>query len=130
VDEGSVIGEWETRVRVLVCGSRDWTSASTIRGRLKKLPKDVTIIEGGARGADSVAREVARNLGLDVITVWANWEKYGKKAGPIRNGRMLDMLDPNEDMVIAFHPDLSFSRGTVDTVTRAEKRGIKVEVIK
>ena len=114
-------------MKILICGSRDWFLAGPIEKRLSLLNvnEDHTIIEGGAEGADRVARSVGLAYGFDVVTVWANWEKYGKAAGPRRNRAMLDM---KPDLVLAFHKDLSKSKGTADTVREAQKRGIKVEV--
>jgi hypothetical protein len=38
------------------------------------------------------------------------------------------MLDLNPELVIAFHENISNSKGTIDTVTEAKRRGIPVEV--
>ena len=38
------------------------------------------------------------------------------------------MLDPNEDLVLAFHEDLSKSKGTIDTICEANRRGIPVDL--
>lgn len=113
-------------MKVLVCGSRHWSDAVKIKDRLSKLPPDTLIIEGGAKGADTMAFLVARSLGLKVMDFKADWEKYGKMAGPIRNRQMLDQVP---DLVIAFHEDLAKSLGTRDTVNEAKRRGIPVEVI-
>ena len=113
-------------MRVLVCGSRFWKDYGKIKARLLLLPKDCTIIEGEAPGADLVSRTVAIEIGLDVVGVCANWTRYGKAAGPIRNDRML-RFKPH--LVLAFHEDIESSRGTKDTVTKARNLGIPVEVI-
>src|SRR5204862_464610 len=47
-----------------------------------------TVITGGARGVDSVAHEAAKGLKLKTRVFMAEWDKYGKKAGYIRNERM------------------------------------------
>lgn len=113
-------------MRVLVCGSRFWKDYGKIKARLLLLPKDCTIIEGEASGADLMSRAVALEIGLDVVGVCANWTRYNKAAGPIRNDRML-RFKPH--LVIAFHEDIESSRGTKDTVTKARNLGIPVEVI-
>ena len=113
-------------MKVLVCGDRNWTDEAKIKKRLKKFKDPITVIQGGARGADSLAGVVASNLGFDVVEVPAEWETYGRAAGPIRNQVMLDM-DP--DLVIAFHSDLDNSKGTADMVRRSRKKGIAVEVV-
>ena len=84
------------------------------------------IIHGAARGADVLAGDAANRLGFQIIAVPAEWELHGKSAGIIRNRKMLDM---GPELVIAFHMDLSKSKGTADTVREARHRGIPVEVI-
>lgn len=113
-------------MKVLVCGDRNWTDQAAIYKRLALLDMSTTIIHGAARGADRIAGDAAERLGLPVIAVPAEWELHGKSAGPIRNRKMLDM---EPELVIAFHSDLSKSRGTADTVREARKRGIPVEII-
>lgn len=107
-------------MRILVCGSRHWTNRETIKSFLSLLPDDTVIINGGAPGADTLAKEEALKLGLKVITEYAEWSKYGDAAGPIRNQRMLDE-DP--DLVAAFHNDIKNSRGTRDMISRARRAG-------
>lgn len=81
----------------------------------------LTIIEGGATGADTLAREwwKARHVG-ELITVRADWKKHGKAAGPIRNQHMVDHYKP--ELVVAFPG----GRGTADMVRRAKAADVKV----
>lgn len=82
-------------------------------------------MHGGAKGADSLAGLVARQLGFKVEVYPANWKKYGRAAGPVRNNQMLD-TDP--DVVLAFHPNLKESKGTAHCVREARKRSIEVKL--
>jgi hypothetical protein len=86
------------------------------------LPHDTTIVCGGARGADAHAEHSALLLGLISEVHYANWNKYGKAAGPIRNQAM---LDSGIDKVIAFDG----GPGTLDMKERARKAGVPVEEI-
>lgn len=122
--------------RILVCGGRDFNDYSVVRNALDRIvvdrgwitPKDkygnflphVTIIHGGASGADDCADQwaVVNWCGLEIFR--ADWETHGKSAGPIRNQRMID--DGKPDMVVAFPG----GRGTADMVRRAERSGIQV----
>lgn len=114
-----------TERRILVCGDRRWTERGRIYTVLSALRgKSVTIIHGAARGADTLAGDVAGGLGFIVVPVPADWAKYGRAAGPIRNRQMLDM---QPDLVIAFHHDLPNSKGTKDCVLEARRRGIPVD---
>lgn len=122
-------------MNILLCGSRDWNDFITIKTYLEKLnnsdnqiQKPITIIHGGCKGADSIAGYIAAQLGFQVRVYKADWSKYGKAAGPIRNQQMLDEGKPN--LVVAFHNALEDSKGTLDMVTRAKKIGIDVIIIK
>lgn len=111
-------------MKVLVCGSRAWTDAAVILRRLSGLPRGSTVIHGDARGADRIAAQIAARLGFKVEAFPANWSRYGKSAGLVRNG---EMLDKSPDLVIAFW--LDGSTGTGSTIALARKRGIPVEVV-
>lgn len=113
-------------MRVLICGDRNWTNQLSIAKRLADLPEDTTVINGGCRGADVIARDLAHALGFDVITVLPEWEIYGQAAGPIRNKKMLEL---KPDLVIAFHSDLTRSKGTASMVSLARTAKTPVEVI-
>jgi|SRR5215475_15819728 len=114
---------------IVVTGSRDWTDADTIQKTLTEIDIEqsgvygVTLIEGGAQGADRIARDLAKSLGWKVITIKADWS-LGPRAGPIRNRKMLD-LKPDE--VIAFR--LGETRGTADCIREAKQRGIPVRIV-
>jgi hypothetical protein len=111
---------------VLVCGGRDWSDYPRLRKRLAEMPKGQRVVQGGCRGADLMAVEACLELGLEYETVGADWEGLGRRAGPARNRKMLD-LKPG--LVIAFHGDLARSRGTKDCVEEAGRRHIPVEVV-
>ena len=85
---------------------------------------NVTIIHGDAKGADKAADRCAKKWGWTVERYPADWNTYGKSAGIIRNTQMLD-LQP--DKVIAFWDGKS--RGTLHTITEAQKRGIETHIV-
>jgi len=121
-------------VKVLVCGTRGWTSFTAMLREMKRFDPDTTeLIEGGCRGADRIACDLARELQWAAIHEYpAQWRKWAKQnavgaAGPARNRLMLDL---KPDVVLAFHPDfpnLPENSGTKDCVDEARKRGITVE---
>ena len=112
--------------RILICGDRNWKDVETIENFVKSLPPDTVIIHGDSRGADKIADKAAKEHGLTVKPFSAKWEKYGGAAGPIRNRRML--VEGKPDRVVAFHDDLSKSRGTADMVKQARKQRVPCEV--
>lgn len=116
-------------MHVLVCGARDWTNSGAVRRELENLGKNsdnVSVVHGGCSGADDIAGKLSVELGMTEIRVPAEWKRYGRAAGPIRNQKMLDMY-PIE-LVLAFHPSIENSRGTKDMVSRAKKKNVSVSV--
>lgn len=120
-------------MRVLVCGDRNWSDKEFINNVLRETWYELdehgiplVIIHGCARGADSIAGKIGEQQSLEVIKFPADWERYGRSAGPIRNQQMLDEGKP--DLVIAFNDAIDASKGTKDMVNRAKKSGIKTMV--
>lgn len=114
-------------MRVLCCGDREWKNQDRIRYVLSSLRNIEVVIEGECRGADLLSRAVAEALHLPVLRFPADWDRYGKVAGPVRNQRMLDEGKP--DLVVAFHNNLQESKGTRDMVNRARAASIKVMIV-
>lgn len=114
-------------MRVLICGDREWTNWRLINDIVREClrPRD-TIIEGCARGADRAAEDAGKRHNIPVKHFPANWNRDGKRAGPIRNALMLRIGQP--DAVWAFHNDIENSKGTKHMVTIARKAGIPVEI--
>lgn len=118
-------------MRILICGDRDWSDRQLIALIISKLIKacgsDLTVIEGTARGADSIAGELAVKYDLQLEEYPAKWDLYGKGAGPIRNKQMIE--EGNPDFVIAFHDDIFKSKGTKNMVTQAGRYGLPSVII-
>jgi YspA, cpYpsA-related SLOG family len=113
-------------MNVLVCGGREYGQLVEEEKRLfavldaqQALAPISLIIQGGARGADAMARLWAEARAIDCLTVPAKWDLHGRGAGPIRNARMLDY---NPILVIAFPG----GRGTENMCVQAKRSGVKV----
>ncbi len=112
---------------VLVCGDRHYTSEATIRRELVKLyDYQPTILHGACVGADTIGGLIAEELGYPVMVFPAQWHKYGRSAGPIRNNQMLTEGKP--ELVLAFHSDITASKGTANMVKISNKAGIPVYI--
>ena len=111
--------------RFLFCGDRNWTDRDLIRTRLEGLASYDTVVHGACRGADRIEGEIAEELGLTVEAYPADWKRYGRGAGPIRNQQM---LDSGIHTVCAFHNDILNSKGTADMCARATAIGKSVEI--
>lgn len=108
------------RHRVLVTGGRDYVDRESALASALDFERPSLVIQGGARGADAVAREWCRKTGTPCLTVWALWQQYGKPAGHIRNRVMVD--DGKPHLVIA----APGGSGTASCVSLAETAGIPV----
>lgn len=110
-------------MRLLACGGRTFADRDFVFATLDRVhaKQPITLlIEGGANGADSLARLWAITRKVPYQTVRADWERYGKMAGFIRNQAMLDDWKP--EGCIAFPG----GRGTADMVAKARAAGVTV----
>ncbi|AGR46478.1 hypothetical protein ODIN_64 [Mycobacterium phage Odin] len=117
---------------MLITGSRIWKDRSLVWHalgiELQRSPNGLTVVHGACPygGADDIADRWAwgmRQEGHNVVPEphRADWESYGKAAGPIRNQLMVDL---GADVCLAF--PLGVSRGTRHCMAAAEKAGIPV----
>lgn len=104
---------------ILVTGGRDYHDAAKVHRMLESY-KPRGIIQGGATGADQIARIWAETNGVANATVMANWAVHSRAAGAIRNGWMLELC--KVDFVLAFPG----GKGTADMVRQAKAAGIDV----
>jgi len=82
------------------------------------------IVSGGATGADSVGEYYARDIGkCGLIEFPADWDKYGRAAGPRRNEAMARYTAQRGGGIVAFEG----GKGTADMLRRAKKHGITIE---
>jgi len=87
---------------------------------------NIKCIFGDCSGVDSDALEICKKLNIMYEIYKPEWSKYGKSAGPKRNKKMVDVLDKNKDVILAFHRDISSSKGTLNTINLAKNKGVKV----
>lgn len=110
---------------ILVCGGRDYGDRIKLFRVLDEISKDrsVKIISGAARGADRLSVEWAKSRGVPFLEFPADWSRYGRSAGVIRNQQMLDEALP--DLVLAFPG----GTGTMDMVKRARRAGVDTRLV-
>lgn len=118
-------------MKICVTGSRDWSSWQKFCDAINDvLPEDifwngnVSFCQGGAKGADAFCVEYCKNGNLPCKLYEADWTRYGKAAGAIRNTKMLNDFKP--DLVLAFYKIGAANKGTTDCYTKALNMGIKV----
>lgn len=118
-------------MKILITGDRNWDDVETMVSALSSFPSGTILVHGACRGADVTGAAVGEQLGFVLRAYPADWDRYGKGAGPVRNQQMLDSEHlPYEPILtcFAFHKDIKNSKGTADMVSRAKKAGIKVVV--
>jgi len=119
-------------VRILVTGARNWADKTKVLYALRSEQRtaqvpgaQITVVHGACpTGADAIADEVARVLGMNVERHPADWDTHGKAAGPLRNQAMVDL---GADVCLAF--PMSDSRGTVHCMRAARAADIPVRVV-
>lgn len=115
--------EYRENLTLIVCGGRDYADSRAVYDALDHIRAFRGTISqirtGGARGADRLAEQWAESNGVRVEVYEADWERHGKRAGPMRNQAM---ADAGADGCVAFPG----GRGTADMVERARAAGIPV----
>lgn len=112
---------------LLVCGTRTITDKATIMyiiDHVLCIEANVrTIIHGGCRGVDTMCNLYSNRY--TIVVVSPEWNKYGKRAGPLRNQTMVDMCD----VVLVIVEDMhDMSRGSKSTYEYANASNRKMYV--
>lgn len=125
----------ESRFYLIIAGSRDYDDyqrMAYVTDRMLKGIADagmpVTIISGGARGADTLAERYAKERGFELNVMPADWDNLGKRAGYIRNRAMSDYVSQfSQKGMLCFWDGQS--KGTRDNFSLAGDRGIPLKVL-
>lgn len=107
--------------KLVVAGSRDfsdYTYASKILDQLRSsMFSNIEIVSGCASGADSMGIKYAEDNNLKLHKFPANWDRFGKSAGYVRNREMADF----SDLGICFWD--GESRGTKHMIATLKEQG-------
>ena len=122
--------------KILVCGSRETKDKEFVFSKLdyltsKKSLSEIEIIQGGQKsydkslginyGADYFAKLWAEERKVKMIEFKANWDKYGRSAGPIRNKQMLDY---GPDACLGFLKNGAANKGTKNMLKLSQNKGV------
>lgn len=116
-------------MKLIIAGSRGITDYNIIRdavvssGLWKEYGKQIEVVCGMARGVDLLGKEFADRNKLTVHKFPADWDKYGKAAGYIRNKQMGDFAD----ILLAIWDGKS--RGTKQMIDYMKSLGKPVHVV-
>jgi hypothetical protein len=111
-------------MKIAVVGSRGFNDYDYMISILNNIEDITLIVSGGAPGADRLAELYADQNSINTLILKADWDKYGKSAGMIRNKDIVD----NAEYIIAFWDGVS--KGTKNSIDRAKKAGKQVVVFK
>ena len=115
--------------RFIVAGCRSFDNyqllSDTMDNFLKIHDYDLEIVSGTCRGADQLGERYASERQLICKRFPANWNRYGKTAGPIRNRQMAEYAN----YLVAFWDGNKIRSGTWNMITTATKLKLHVEVV-
>ena len=115
--------------KVIIAGSRGFSNYKLLKEkcneylREKRKEYNIIIISGGARGADTLGEKYAQDEGFSLEVFPANWNKFGKSAGFIRNEQMAEVADA----LIAFWDGKS--HGTKHMIEIMKNKKLLVRVV-
>lgn len=112
--------------KVIIAGTRTLNNYELVKKytdfKLSNIKEEIEIVSGGANGADALGEKYAKEKGYKIKIFNADWNTYGKSAGPRRNKQMAEYADA----LIAFWDGKS--RGTKNMIDEATQRNLKVAV--
>lgn len=117
----------ELEVVVALVGSRDFTDYELFKSKVKYFTQNLgkfKIVSGGAKGADTLAKQYAAEFGHEFMEYLADWDKYGKSAGFKRNVTIVETCTH----LIAFQ--INDSKGTQHLIDLARSANKPVRVVK
>lgn len=114
-------------MKVIIAGSRNFTDYQKLKKECDQFlqdQKNIEIVSGcHNKGADKLGIQYAIEKGFNLIKFPADWNKFGKAAGPKRNKEMAIFLDA----LITFWDGKS--RGTQNMMQLAKQKGLRVKVV-
>ena len=122
-------------VRMIVAGGRSFSNYEALANSIEAYLRDsnivygqLEIVSGGCAGVDLLGERFANERGIAITRFPAQWKKYGRAAGIIRNQEMIDYTadGTSRGILIAFWDGKS--KGTGYTVKHSEKAGIEVKI--
>lgn len=114
-------------MKCIIAGGRKFKDAILLKKEVDDFrdTHDITeIVSGHALGADSLGEAYANFYGIKLTIFKADWDTYGRAAGPIRNKQMIDYADA----IIVFWDGKS--RGTKNDIDLAKEKGIILKIVR
>lgn len=116
---------------VIVAGSRNFSDRSLMYKKLDyylQNQKQVLIVHGGAKGADTCAAMYAKERGIKTKVFLPDWDKYGKKAGILRNIEMFEYASQFQNRGCVVFWD-GKSKGAKNDIELSEKYNVPLRIV-
>lgn len=116
--------------KIIIAGGREFSDYQLLKEKVDNIISEkrkrfqIVIISGKARGADSLGERYANENAFNIMEFPADWDKYGKKAGYMRNTEMAE----NADALIAFWDGKS--KGTKHMIDIATNKNLPIRIIR
>lgn len=111
--------------KVIIAGGRNFNDYEILRqfcDTILSTHTNIEIVSGTANGADKLGERYAEEYGYSISKFPADWNRYGKKAGYLRNAQMAEYAD----VLIAFWDGKS--KGTKHMIDLAHRSNLKVYI--
>ena len=120
------------KARIIICGGRHFNDYNALESLVDSVfvekgltNNEVEIVSGHCEGADMLGEMYAKNHGIVCKVYPAEWTKYGRAAGPIRNSQMIEYASESSiPIVVAFVSPRT--KGTIDTIIKAKEKEFSV----
>lgn len=117
-------------MRVVIAGCRDidgWFAREAVERGVELFELEYGVVDevlhGGARGVDMAGAEWASRHRVWTHQFLADWDRWGRSAGPRRNGQMANY---GEGLIAVWDGE---SRGTGDMIRQMRRKGKPVVVV-
>lgn len=116
--------------KLIVAGGRHFSDYNMVFHSVKEFIKEqnikppITIVSGGATGADKLGEQLATHAGLEIERYTPDWSLYGNGAGHVRNKQMAEVADG----CIVFWDGKS--RGTQSMIDYAKQKSLDLKVVR
>lgn len=119
--------------KVIIAGSREFDNYDMLKEKCDKIlsrkvneGEEIVIVSGTARGADTLGEKYAEERGYKIERYPANWDKYGKRAGYLRNKKMAEV----SNACIVFLSSKAENKGSKMMISIATEEKLLIRVIK
>ena len=111
-------------MKIAIIGSRNFADYELLKKTLNEITGITKVISGGAKGADSLAEQWAKENEIETVIYKPDWAKYGRGAGVVRNRLIIEDCD----LCIAFWD--GESKGTKSSIDHCKKLNKKLTIVR